>query len=174
MGAIAEGIDVHGHGVPARFLEEVRRSGLGGVKVEASEGRYVLTFPGKSPLRPVAGNMLQFEGRLGWLDEQGMHQQLLAPWLDVDGQELPSADGQEWVRQLNNAMAEAMADSGRRLLPHATVHLADPAGAARELERAATTLGMTGCMIPTHFSQGKLAENRYDALWEAAQGRRVP
>lgn len=169
------GIDVHAHGVPRQFLEEVKRTRLGGVDVAASDnGGYILTFPGCKPLRPAAGIMLDFTQRLGWLDGQGMEQQLIGPWLDVHGQELPAADGQVWVRQLNEAMAESISGSGRRLLAHATLHLADPQAAARELEHCTTKLGMTGCMIPTNLPSGELHDNRYDALWEAAQSLNVP
>lgn len=174
MTADVEGIDIHAHGVPRAFLEAVRASALGGVSVEAGDDRYVVRFPGEQPLRPVAGNMLRFEERLGWLDGQGMRQQLVAPWLDVHGQQLPAADGGTWVRELNDAMAEAVAPSGGRLLAHATLHLADAGTAARELERAVTGLGMTGCMLPTHFPGGELSDARYDAVWEAAQSLAVP
>src|SRR4051812_12239260 len=168
------GIDIHAHGVPKQFLEEVKRTRLGGVEVANAEGGYVVTFPGRKPLRPAAGIMLDFTQRLGWLDAQGMQQQLIGPWLDVHGQELPASDGAVWVRQLNDAMAGTVADSGRRLLAHATLHLADPQDAARELERCVGKLGMTGCMIPTDLPEGELHENRYDALWEAAQALDVP
>jgi aminocarboxymuconate-semialdehyde decarboxylase len=168
-----DGIDVHAHGVPKQFLEEVKRTRLGGVDVAGADGGYVVTFPGRKPLRPAAGIMLDFTKRLGWLDSQGM-QQLIGPWLDVHGQELPANDGQVWVRQLNDAMAETVSDSGRRLLAHATLHLADPQAAARELERCVKQLGMTGCMIPTDLPEGALHQNRYDALWEAAQSLGVP
>lgn len=169
-----DGVDVHAHGVPRQFLEEVKRTRLGGVDVAAADGGYVLTFPGCAPLRPCAGIMLDFSKRLDWLDAQGMRQQLIGPWLDVHGQELPPADGQEWVRQLNNAMAETVSNSGRRLLAHATLHLAEPQAAARELERAVTRLGMTGCMMATDLPRGELHEDRFDALWEAAQSLDIP
>jgi aminocarboxymuconate-semialdehyde decarboxylase len=172
--AAIEGVDIHAHGVPARFLEEVKKTGLGGAKVEVSEGRYVLTFPGMAPLRPVAGVMLEFEQRLKWLDDQGMRHQIVAPWLDVDGQELPRADGQEWARQLNDALAQAVAATGGRLRAHATLHMADEKAAARELERCAKQLGMTACMVRTHLPQGELHEERYNAVWEAAQSLGVP
>ncbi|MGH8636317.1 MAG: amidohydrolase family protein [Burkholderiales bacterium] len=169
------GIDIHGHGVPRQFLEEVKHTRLGGVDVAAAEGGgYVVTFPGRKPLRPAGGIMLDFTQRLSWLDQQGMQQQLIGPWLDVHGQELPASDGQVWVRQLNDAMAETIADSGPRLAAHATLHLADPGAAAQELERCVTKLRMTGCMIPTNVADGSLDENRFDALWEAAQALAVP
>ncbi len=175
MNTKVEGVDIHAHGVPKQFLEEVKRTRLGGVDVAAADGGgYIVTFPGCKPLRPAAGIMLDFTQRLGWLDGQGMHQQLIGPWLDVHGQELPPADGQVWVQKLNDAMVESISASGHRLLAHATLHLAEPQAAARELERCATKLGMTGCMIPTNLPRGELHENRYDALWEAAQSLNVP
>ena len=175
MESTVHGIDIHAHGVPKQFLEDVRRTRLAGVEVTAAEkGGYIVTFPGCAPLRPAAGIMLDFTQRLAWLDGQGMEQQLIGPWLDVHGQELPSADGSIWVRQLNDAMAESIADSGRRLLAHATLHLADTESAARELERCVKQHGMTGCMIPTNLPEGALHDSRFDALWEAAQSLDVP
>lgn len=168
------GVDVHGHAVPERFLQEMARTRFAGVGVDASEGRYVLTLPDGKTLRPCAGTMLDFAGRPAWLDGQGLRTQLVAPWLDVQGQELAAVEGSVWVRELNNAMAEAVRASARRLWPHATLHMADAATAARELERAVRDLGMTGCMLPTNFPGGHLAESRYDALWEAAASLGVP
>jgi aminocarboxymuconate-semialdehyde decarboxylase len=149
-------------------------SGLGRVDVTESDGKYVLTFPGEKPLRPVAGIMTEFADRLPWLDRQGMVQQMLAPWLDIHGQQLPAPAGQEWVRELNNAMAEAVVPSRGRLLAHAALHLADPAAAARELERTVTQLGLTGCMLPTSFPGGHIAEPRFEPLWEAAEAIGIP
>jgi len=175
MKATVDGIDVHAHGVPKEFLEEVKRTRLGAVEVAAGDkGGYIVTFPGRAPLRPAAGIMLDFTQRLGWLDQQSMQQQLIGPWLDMHGQELPPHDGQVWVQQLNDAMIESIAGSGGRLLAHATLHLAEPQAAARELERCVTKLGMSGCMIATNLPNGELSEDRYDALWEAAQSLDVP
>jgi len=169
------GIDVHAHAVPKEFLDEVKRTRLAGVEVATADGGgYILTFPGAKPLRPAAGIMLDFTQRLTWLDNQGMQQQLIGPWLDVHGQELPAAAGQTWVRTLNDAMAAAITNSGERLLAHATLHLADPRAAARELERCHRELHMNGCMIATNLPDAALHENRFDALWEAAQSLAVP
>lgn len=174
MTAEPRGIDIHAHGVPEQFLREMARSRFAGVDIQSSDRRYVITFPGGRPLRPCAGIMLEFDSRLEWLDGQGMRHQLLAPWLDVHGQELPASDGQVWVRELNQAMAQAVATSGGRLLAHATLHMADATAAAREFERAVRELAMPGCMIPTNFPDHHLAEPQYDALWEAAQSLDVP
>ena len=70
MNTTIDGIDIHAHGVPKQFLDEVKRTRLGGVDVVAADGGYVVTFPGCAPLRPAAGIMLDFTQRLGWLDAQ--------------------------------------------------------------------------------------------------------
>jgi aminocarboxymuconate-semialdehyde decarboxylase len=151
------------------------RSGLGKVQVtEADRGKYVLTFPGSKPLRPITGIMTEFADRMPWLDRQGMKQQMVAPWLDVHGQQLPASEGRDWIRELNNAMAEAVAPTAGRLLAHAALHMADAQAAAEELSRAATELGMTGCMLPTSFPGGHIAEPRFEPLWEAAEALGIP
>jgi aminocarboxymuconate-semialdehyde decarboxylase len=169
------GFDVHGHGVPVAFLDAVRRSRHQDVDVRLdSSGTYVMTFPGRSPLRPMSRRMVDFAERLAWLDGQGMGRQLVAPWLDVHGQELDPEPGKEWVRRLNDAMAEATAGSGGRLAAHATLHMAEPAGAASELERCHRELGMRGCMIPTHSPGRHLDDRAYDVLWETSEALRIP
>ena len=169
------GVDVHGHGVPREFVEEVRTTRLAGVDVESADGGgYVLTFPGGKPLRPMSGATLDFSARLDWMDSEGLRCQVVAPWLDVDGQVLDAAAGRDWVRLLNDHLAAAAGASAGRLRAYATVHLADPAAAAAALARAVTDLGMRGCMIPTSVASGSLSDPAFDPLWEAAQDLGAP
>lgn len=167
-------IDVHGHGVPRAFVEEVARTGRAGVTVAAEDGRYRLQFPGEKPLRPVAGIMMEYAGRHEWLDRHAVSTQVVAPWLDVHGQQLPSGDGPDWVRLLNDTMAAAVAEAAGRLRAHATLYLADPAAAARELERAHTELGMRSCMIPVSVGEEYIDGDLLSPLWEAAAGLGAP
>jgi aminocarboxymuconate-semialdehyde decarboxylase len=168
------GIDAHAHGVPPAFLEDIRRTRLGGVSVDTVDGKYVVTLPGQAPLRSMLPGMVDFERRQAWLDEEHLEQQLVGPWLDVHGQELPADVGQEWVRRLNDALAEAIAPHASRLRGYATLHLADPAAASRELERATRQLGMIGCMLPTSTPDTPLHMPAFDALWEVASELEVP
>jgi aminocarboxymuconate-semialdehyde decarboxylase len=174
MSATPRGIDAHGHGVPAAFLEDVKRTGLGGVGVEVVDGNYVVTLPGQAPLRPMIPGMIDFEQRLVWLDAENLDHQLVGPWLDVHGQELPPEPGQEWVRRLNDALAEAIAPGGSRLRAYATLHLENPTAAGRELERATRELGMIGCMLPTSTPTATLHAPAFDALWEVLVDLDVP
>lgn len=170
----AGAIDVHGHAVPRAFLDEVVRTHPFGVEAEVAEDRYFVTFPGRKRLRPVAGVMLDTADRSGWFAEQEVSHQVVAPWLDLHGQELPAADGARWVRLLNDAVAESVADPARHMSAHAALHLADGDAAAEELRRAVTGLGMRSAMIPASLPEGRLSEPRFDALWAAAAELGVP
>lgn len=167
-------VDIHGHAVPRAFLDEVVRTRPYGVEAEVSEDKYFVTFPGQKRLRPVAGAMLDTTDRSGWFAEQEVAHQVVAPWLDLHGQELPVADGARWVRLLNDAVAESVGDPGRRLSGHATLYLADADAAAEELRRAVRELGMRSAMLPSSLPSGRLSEPRFDALWAAAVELDVP
>ena len=167
-------VDIHGHAVPRAFLDEVVRTRPFGVEAEVSEDKYFVTFPGQKRLRPVAGMMLDTADRSGWFAEQEVAHQVVAPWLDLHGQELPAADGARWVRLLNDALAESVGDPARRLSGHATLHLADADAAAEELRRAVRELGMRSAMLPSSLPGGRLSEPRFDALWAAAVELDVP
>ena len=167
-------IDVHGHWVPQSFLDEVVRHQPFGVTAELTDGKYLLTFPGQKQLRPVAGVMLDTTDRTDWFSKQGVGHQVVAPWLDVHGQELPAADGATWVRMLNDAMAESVSSAALGVTAHATLHLADPAAAATELRRAVTELGMRSAMLPVAQPVGKLSDPGFDDLWATAEELDVP
>jgi aminocarboxymuconate-semialdehyde decarboxylase len=173
-GARGGAIDVHGHCVPRAFLDEVVRSAPSGVQAEVADGKYFITFPGQKRLRPVAGVMLDTADRGAWFAEQEVIHQVVAPWLDVHGQELPAADGARWVRLLNDAVAESVSERSRHLSGHATLHLADADAAAEELRRAVRELGMRSAMIPASLPSGRLSEPRFDSLWAAAVELDVP
>jgi aminocarboxymuconate-semialdehyde decarboxylase len=174
-GPAADTIDVHGHCVPQAFLDEVVRSQPFGVQAEEADGKYLVTFPGRPQLRPVTGTMLDTKDRAGWLAAQRVFHQVVAPWLDIDGQGLPTADGARWVQLLNDALAESVADGARGLSAHATLHLANPEHAADELRRAVTELGMHSAMLPTFVSGGApLSDRRFDSVWAAAVDLGVP
>jgi len=184
--ASAAAIDIHGHCVPQSFLDEAVRTQPFGVQAELTDGKYLVTFPGCKPLRPVAGIMLDTTDRSGWLAGQQVAHQVVAPWLDIHGQDLPAADGARWVTLLNDALAGSLggaepaghagraAGDGRPLSAHATLHLADPDSAAAELVRAVRELGMRSAMIPASLPEGRLADRRFDALWAAAVELGVP
>jgi aminocarboxymuconate-semialdehyde decarboxylase len=167
-------VDAHGHCIPQRFLEDVVRMQPLGVHCERVDGKYIVTFPGHKALRPIGGVMIDTTDRLAWFEVQGIGHQIVAPWLDLQGQEMPTRTGAEWVRLLNDSMAEAVSDASLKLSAHATLHLADAGVATEELCRAVTQLGMSSVMIPTSLPTGRLADAGYDELWSAAVKLDVP
>lgn len=170
------GIDVHGHAVPPALVAEVQRAGdrYGGISVETSDGKTVFTFPGEKPLRPVPRGMQDTENRLRWLDSEQLEAQVFGPWLDIAGYQLDVEDGVRWIAFVNEAVAEMARQSNGRLYGLATLPLADPARAAKELERATKELGLVGAMLPTHFRHGQASEPWMDAVWEAAASLSAP
>jgi aminocarboxymuconate-semialdehyde decarboxylase len=161
-------IDVHGHCVPRHLLEGIVQSAPYGVTAARVGEKYVLSFPTGETLRPIAGQMLDEPERTDWLELQELGHQIVAPWLDLQGQGLPTSSGAPWTRLVNDAMAELVADPERRLSAHASLHLADADVAADELARSVRRLGMRSAMIPTSTPAGRLADRRFDALWAAA------
>jgi aminocarboxymuconate-semialdehyde decarboxylase len=169
----AQAVDTHGHLVPQAFLRDLVRTRRASAECEAGSGGFVVTFRGQPPLRPIAGIMCDDAGRPDWLAAQGLAHQIVAPWLDLQGQQLSAAPGAAWSRRLNDAMAEAV--GGRSALSvHASLHLADPEAAATELRRAVTALGMRSAMIPASGLGRALADPAHDALWAAATELAVP
>lgn len=169
-----EAIDVHGHCVPREFLSEIGRTSAFGAKVDHYDGRWVVRMPGAAQLRPIAGVMLDGLERAQWLADQGLSHQVVAPWLDIQGQELPVSVGRDWAALLNDTLAHTAAASEGRLSAHATVHLADPDGAADELRRAVGDLGMCGVMVPCTPVGAPLADRSFDSVWAAASDLGVP
>src|SRR5713226_357801 len=92
-------IDVHAHGIPRAVLDEIRRNGdrYGGMAVADSEQGPIVSIAGKK-LRPLAAKMLDFEERVGWLEEHGMRGQVVSPWLDMQGYDLPVSAAADWTK----------------------------------------------------------------------------
>jgi aminocarboxymuconate-semialdehyde decarboxylase len=170
----AAAVDAHGHWVPAELLNEIVARKPGFVTADHTGDGYIVRFAGQQPLRPIAGIMLDNHGRDSWLDAQGLGHQIVAPWLDLQGQLLPAGTGKTWSRILNDAMAQSVGNARGRLSAHASLHFGDPSAAAQELRRAATELGMTSAMIPTNVAGGPLADQRFDEIWSAADQLGVP
>ncbi|MGI5129864.1 amidohydrolase family protein [Pseudonocardia sp. CA-107938] len=167
-------IDVHGHCVPRVFLSEIAGTRAFGTAVEQVGGSWIVQLPGAPALRPIAGVMLDGPERIDWMADQGLAHQIVAPWLDVQGQELPAPLGRDWAALLNDALATSVGDSDGLLSAHATVHLGDAEAAATELRRAVTQLGMRGVMIPCSPPGVPLSDPARDPLWAAATDLGTP
>jgi len=168
-------IDVHAHIAPTSFLKEVNKSGKSfGVGVEETDGGHALTFPGLPTLRAAGGSLADTVARSEWMQEQGIGSQYMAAWLDIQGYTLPKDKEAEWVRLLNEHMAQTAKDSGDAFRSIAAVPLRDGDQAARELEYAVKTLGMLGAMLPSDPADVDVAGVELEPFWAAAEELDVP
>src|SRR5215510_15019906 len=104
MAANTVAVDIHGHGIPARLLDAIRRDGarlFGGMTVEDTPAGPVVFVPGLGNIRPLAPAMLDFRDRLAWLDERGIDMQIVSPWLDMQGYEMPQQAFVRWALAMN-------------------------------------------------------------------------
>jgi len=165
-------IDVHGHGVPAKLLAGIRRDGerlFGGMTVTETERGPVVTVPGLGKLRPMAAEMLDFRNRLAWLDEHQIDRQIVSPWLDVQGYELPPQAAANWAAAMNDALAAECADAGGRLMGMSTLAVGDMKLAVPELERTVRDLHLPAVMLSTDPGQVALHDPSFEELWTAAE-----
>ena len=168
-------IDVHAHIAPTSFLKEVAKSHRAfGVGVAETDSGHALTFPHLPTLRAAGGSLSDTEARTQWMQEQGVTSQYMAAWLDIQGYTLPADKEGDWVRLLNEHMAQTGKDSGEAFCTIASVPLQDGERAAQELEYAVKTLGMLGTMLPSDPADIDVADPGLEPLWAAAEQLDVP
>jgi uncharacterized protein len=113
------------------------------------------------------------EARLASMDEAGISMQILStsgPGADlVDG-----ADGTLFARDMNDALAAAVARHPDRFAGFAHLPMRDPDAAARELTRAVRELGFHGALINGTTEDRFLDDPRFDPILSAAENLTVP
>jgi aminocarboxymuconate-semialdehyde decarboxylase len=127
-----------------------------------------MSFAGSKPTRPVAKGLSDVQGRLAWMDKQGIDRQVVGGWVDIFGYQLPGAEGEAWSR-LTNEVLLAAAKAESRFAPLATVPLQEGARAGAVL-KAAVRDGFSGTMIAT-LPRGigsTLDDPDLDPFWAAA------
>ncbi|MQA92873.1 MAG: hypothetical protein GEU90_22060, partial [Gemmatimonas sp.] len=87
-------IDVHAHHFPASDLGELKGpSGSVGVAYRSDER--ILEFP-SGPTRPLFDSSADLAIRRSWNAEIGITRQVLSPWMDLTGDDLPKVEALEW------------------------------------------------------------------------------
>ena len=167
--------DIHAHIAPLKFLQEVKRSASSfGVEVEETPTGHAITFPGLPSLRPAGGGLSETQDRAKWMDSNGIDRQILAVWLDIQGYTQPQDKEIPWVRLLNEHISQITNDSAGRYGGLAAVPLRDGDAAAKELEYAVSTLGMSGTMLPSDPVDIDVSDSHLEPLWAAAESLNVP
>ncbi|MFH1651933.1 MAG: amidohydrolase family protein [Chloroflexota bacterium] len=112
------------------------------------------------------------EGRLREMDEHGIAMQVLsfAAALEL----LEPAEGAALAKATNDELAEIVAAHPDRFAGFAALAAQDPDGAAAELERAVTKLGLKGTKINAHVGREFLDEEKYRVIFETAARLGVP
>jgi predicted TIM-barrel fold metal-dependent hydrolase len=128
-------------------------------------------YPGSAPF----GSMDPSE-RVEHLDAEGIAKAILYPSLgltwecEVTDPKLSMA----YARAYNRWICDFCADSGGRLIAAAHISLADPSGAAKELERAVEAGAKGAFLAPYTLTRLPHAHPDHDLFWATAQELDVP
>ncbi|MDO4516301.1 MAG: amidohydrolase family protein [Bacillota bacterium] len=112
--------------------------------------------------------------RLADMDAHGITRQILS--CPLQSQRLPAAEGVSVVRDANDFLADAVSRHPDRFSALAVLPWSNPEGAAAELERAVTRLGLKGAILAGRASgeNAFLDDSRFSPVLEAAQALEVP
>jgi aminocarboxymuconate-semialdehyde decarboxylase len=167
-------IDVHAHLIPPSIVECLRTTPgtFPGVGIRETSRGPSFQFPDLESSPPVPKAIFDVAIRASWLREHSIEKQIVSPWTDLFGYTLRAGEAAEWSRFLNSELVKAIATE-ESLRPLATVPLAQPADAIRELE-AAQAAGCRGIMIGTATPSGPLDDPAFEDFWAAAAGLSMP
>lgn len=113
------------------------------------------------------------EERLQIMDETGVDVQLLS--LASTGVQMFARDeATQLARLANDVLADAIAAHPTRFAGLASFAPQDPAAAAREIERAMTTLGLNGVIVNSHTNGEYLDQRAYWPILEACEAFDAP
>ena len=164
-------IDSHAHFVPPRLLDAIRDMNSQFPSIELIKGEdnsFGFSFAGHKSTRPVSKLLSDTDGRLDWMNTNGIDMQVIGGWLDMFGYEIPADEGQRWSRLINHHLKEFCAENPR-FLPLATLPMQNGKAAAKVLESAHSS-GFSGAMIGTQpkGKGGTLDDPDLKPFWESA------
>src|SRR6202045_5015846 len=107
--------------------------------------------------------------RLADMDSMGVDMQLILPAPNQCTYTVPGEIGVKAARIINEGLAEYVAKRPDRFVALGTVPLNDGTEAAKELERAMTTLGMKGAEILTNVAGRELSDPEFSVFWKKAE-----
>ncbi len=123
-------------------------------------------FGGNSPLQALLQDL--GEGRIKAMDALGIDKQVLlltSPGVQIFDPETGTA----LAKSCNDVLAEACRKYPARYAGLTVIAPQDPKGAAKELERGMTTLGLKGAIVNSHIRGEYLDERKYWGILEAAE-----
>lgn len=123
-------------------------------------------------LPPAPAGLTDPRQRLTAMDEAGIDVQVVSPWMELTPVGLPPDRAVAYVRTVNDALAQEVAERPERLVGMGMVPTVDGTAAAAELERV-VDLGMCGVILPTSTPGHELSDPGLEPLWQAAGRRRA-
>lgn len=113
------------------------------------------------------------EGRLAEMDSHGVDMHLLS--LTVPGvQMFDPANAVAFARLSNDRLSDSVRRHPTRFAGLASFAPQDPPAAAKEMERAITSLKLNGFLVNSHTQNGYLDEQRFWPILEAAEALGAP
>ncbi len=163
-------IDCHAHFIPQSLLEQAKKDAakFPNVKLNPAAESLGFQFAASKATRPAMKGLYDLEGRIAWMDKNGIDAQVCGGWLDMMGNELPAEEGERWNRMANEHML-SLAKSQPRIIPLAAIPMQDGVRAAQVL-RDAHKSGFKGAMIGTQPKGvgGVLDDPALEPFWKAA------
>jgi predicted TIM-barrel fold metal-dependent hydrolase len=127
--------------------------------------RFMVTTTSRFALR---GGFVDLAARLAWMDAQGIAHQVITFPGALGPDVLPAAESVPLVRDVNDELAAVCAAHPLRFTALAGLPLADVDLAVAELERACSTLGLRGAILPGNYFLSLARMERLRPVLQAA------
>ncbi len=162
--------------IEEHFEIEVPTAHVGGRRDNNSHTSFQTRFAGEQSefMAQVYKQLIDLgEGRLADMDASGIDIQVLQlSGLDLD--QMEKNDGNSYAREANDVLSDVIHKKPDRFSGFAKLNLKDPPGAAAELERCVTRLGLKGGVWSGRCDGHYLDHPRFFPVWEVAEHLDVP
>jgi aminocarboxymuconate-semialdehyde decarboxylase len=175
-----DSIDIHFHVVPPQFVDAVRREQFAeAARIERTGARDHLIYAAPPDVVVEPDTTLhpaEYDERLmlDGLDRRKLDAAVIGPSPGLFFYWAEPALGARIAGALNDGIAAMVRAHPGRFVGMGTVPMQDGTLAARELERAVTTLGLRAIEICTHINGVDLDDPRFDPVFAAAERLNVP
>jgi aminocarboxymuconate-semialdehyde decarboxylase len=159
---------MHAHYVAPDTIAEAARNGhqYGVTIASDSDGRHYLTFDNGTRLRPFLDELCSLEKRLPTLDASGVSLQIVSPWTDMAGDDLPVHQAVRWARLQNDTTAADVRAAGGRFEAMGILPMQDATAALAELDHVVHVLGMRAVEIGTSVDGRGLDDPALFPVWK--------
>jgi len=159
-------IDFHGHIVAPQLFHLTAKNTL-----HARIGLGKKTSLGNAKAsQETMTRMVNNTARIKDLDRMGIDMQVISPSLiHHNTTDMDPAEAEDIVQQVNNHVADAVAQHPSRLAGMGIVPFQDAKRAAKELDRLVTKLGIRSVQIPTVIGDRELGDKSFHPFWRKAE-----